>query len=61
MCHMRRQRPAPSMAAASYRSPETEESAARKTMMPQPASFQTVCAVTRYLKTSGSVITSKPS
>ncbi len=30
-------------------------------MMPQPASFQTVSAVTRYLKTSGFVIRSKPS
>ena len=34
-------------------------SAARNTMMPQPASFQTAWAVTRYLNASGSVMTSQ--
>jgi len=34
-------------------------SAARKTMMPQPASFQTTWAVTRYLKVAGSVMMSQ--
>ncbi|BFO15755.1 hypothetical protein SHKM778_21430 [Streptomyces sp. KM77-8] len=60
-CHIRRQRLAPSMAAASYRSGLTEASAARKTMIPQPASFHTLCAVIRNLKVSGSVIRPIPS
>lgn len=60
-CQMRRHRPAPSIAAASYRSGLTEASAARKTMTPQPASFHTLCAVTRNLKVVGSVMMSRPS
>ncbi|ANZ41186.1 hypothetical protein BBK82_39645 [Lentzea guizhouensis] len=34
-------------------------SAARNTMMPQPASFQTTCAVTSNAKVSGFVMTSQ--
>ena len=60
MCHIRRQRPAPSTAAASYSSGGPSHSAARKTMMPQPASFQTDCAVIRTRNVSGLVIMSNP-
>ena len=57
---MRRQRPAPSTAAASYCSGGTVLSAARKMMIPQPASFQTDCMVMRTRNVSGFVIMSNP-
>jgi hypothetical protein len=58
MCQVRRQRFAPSAAAASYSAGSMEAIAARNTMIPQPASFQSACAVTRYLKVLGSVMMS---
>jgi hypothetical protein len=58
MCHSRRQRLAPSAAAASYSAGLMVLRAARNTIIPQPASFQTACAVTRRMKLSGLVIRS---
>jgi hypothetical protein len=57
-CHSRRQRFAPSTAAASYSVKSTVDSAARKTMMPQPASFHTACEVTSTLNVDGIVMMS---
>ncbi len=59
MCHIRLKRPAPSAAAASYNSVLMAASAARKTMIPQPASFQMAWDVTSSANVSGSVMTSQ--
>ncbi len=52
-CQKRRQGPAPSMAAASYCCSSTWASAARKMIVPQPASFQMTWATTSGSKASG--------
>ena len=51
-CQSRRQRPAPSAAAASYSDGSMVESAARKMIEPQPTSFHTPSAVTSTMKAS---------
>ena len=58
MCHMRRQRPAPSTAADSYRFWLMAARAARKMIVPHPASFQIIWEVTTNRKASGLLMTS---
>lgn len=54
MCHSLRRRPAPSTIAASYNCTSTFVSAARKMIVPQPVSFQTVWPMIIQRNTPGS-------